>query len=55
MNAREMAELAFLIERIDELLNQFVKETSPEPLSVLRAALVEATDKLKRIALSFQN
>jgi ElaB/YqjD/DUF883 family membrane-anchored ribosome-binding protein len=55
MNAQEMADLAALVDRIDNLLKQFVAETSPERLSVLRAEVTEATDKLKRAALRFQN
>ncbi len=52
MNARELAELTALIERIDDLLKQYDKETSLERIAALQAELTEATGKLKRVALS---
>jgi hypothetical protein len=55
MNAWEMAGLAALVDRIDELLHQFVEEDLARAVTVLRAELLEATDKLKQVALSFQN
>ena len=55
MNARELAELTALIERIDDLLKQYYKETSLERIAALQAELTEATGKLKRVALSLQN
>jgi hypothetical protein len=55
MNARELADLTALIERVDDLLKQYYGETSPERIAALQAELTEATETLKRIALSLQN
>lgn len=55
MNARDWAELNALIERIDDLLKQYYQETSPDQITALQAQLTEATEKLKRVALSLQN
>jgi hypothetical protein len=55
MNARELAELTALIERIDDLLKLYYKETSRERIAALQAELTGATERLKRAALSFQN
>jgi 5-carboxymethyl-2-hydroxymuconate isomerase len=55
MNARDWAELNALIERIDDLLKEYFRETSAERIVALQAEITEATDKLKRTALSLQN
>lgn len=55
MNARDWSELTALIERIDDLLKEYFRETSPERIAALQVEITEATDKLKRLALSFQN
>lgn len=55
MDARDWADLTALIERIDDLLKQYYQETSPERIAALQAELTEATEKLKRVALSLQN
>ena len=55
MNAKDWGDLTALIERIDELLKQYYKETWPERIATLQVELTEATEKLKRVALSLQN
>ena len=55
MNTRDIAELTALLDRINELIEQLVEETSPERTALLRAEINEATEKLKRMAFSFQN
>ncbi len=55
MNAREAADVVALLDRIDELLRGFIRTQSEERQAAIKAELEEATDRLKRIALSFQN
>jgi hypothetical protein len=55
MNTREAADLAKLLDRVNELLCEFVVTTSVERQAVIKTELEEAVDKLKRTALSFQN
>jgi hypothetical protein len=55
MKAPELANLTALIGRVDDLLKQYYRETSPERIAALQTELTEATEKLKRIALSLQN
>jgi hypothetical protein len=55
MNTRDIAELTALIDHINELVEQLVKETSPERAALLGAEINEASEKLKRMAFSFQN
>ena len=55
MNKREMADMVELVEKIDRLIHEYMQPSTAEHEAILRAELEEATDKLKRIALSFQN
>ncbi len=55
MNAREAADVVVLLNRIDELLREFMRTESEERQAAIKAELEEATDRLQRIALSFQN
>jgi len=55
MNKREMADLVELVERIDRLIHEYMQASTVGHETALRAELEEATDKLKRIALSLQN
>jgi hypothetical protein len=55
MNKREMADLVELVERIDRLIHEYMQPSTVEHEAALTAELEEATDKLKRIALSLQN
>ncbi len=55
MNKREMADMVELVEKIDRLIHEYMQPSAVEHEALLRAELEEATDKLKRIALSFQN
>jgi hypothetical protein len=55
MNAREAADVVALLDRNNELLQEFMKAQSGERLAAIKAELEEATDRLQRIALSFQN
>ncbi len=55
MNKHQMGDLAELVERIDRLIHEYMQPSTVEHEAALKAELEEATDKLKRIALSFQN
>jgi len=55
MNAGEAADVVALLDRINELLREFKRSQSGERQAAIKAELEEATDRLQRIALSFQN
>jgi len=55
VNAREAADVVALLDRINELLREFKRSQSGERQAAIKAELEEATDRLQRIALSFQN
>ena len=55
MNAREAADVVALLDRINELLREFMRAQSEERQATIKAELEEATNRLQRIALSFQN
>jgi len=54
MNAREANDLAELLDRINELLSEFMGAPEERQYAI-RVELEEAKERLKRIALSFQN
>ncbi len=54
MNAREAKDLAEQLDRINELLSEFMG-ASEERQYAIRAELEKAKERLKRIAFSFQN
>jgi hypothetical protein len=49
------AEIVALLNRINGLLIEFTATSSAKRQAVVKAELEAATDKLKRVALSFQN
>ncbi len=55
MNEREMIDLRELLERIDRLINEYMRASIPEHLAFLEAEITAAKEKLKRIAASFIN
>jgi len=55
MNKREMGDLAELVERIDRLLNEYMRASIPEHLAFLEAEITAAKEKLQRIAASLMN
>ena len=55
MNKRKMIELRELLERIDQLLKEYLMASSPDQLAVLEAEITAARQKLKQIAASLVN
>lgn len=55
MNRRDLIEIRELLERINRLLGEYVKASTPERLAFLQAEITTAKDKLDRIAASFVN
>ena len=55
MSKREMIDLRELLERIDRLINEYMKASIPEHLAFLEAEITAAKEKLQRIAASFIN
>jgi hypothetical protein len=55
MNRRDMLDLGELLERIDQLINEYMKASTPEHLGFLEAEITAAKEKLQRIAASFNN
>jgi hypothetical protein len=55
MNRRDLIEIRELLERIDRLLGEYVKASTPERLAFLQAEIAAAKEKLERIAASFIN
>ena len=55
MNKREMIELRELLERIDRLINEYMRASIPEQLAFLEAEITAAKEKLQRIAASLIN
>ncbi len=49
------AEIVALLNRINDLLVEFTATSSAKRQAAVKAELEAATDKLKRVALSFQN
>ena len=50
-----MVDLGELLERIDRLLKEYMKASTPERLAFLEAEITAAKEKLQRIAASFVN
>ena len=55
MNKRDMIELRELLDRIDRLINEYMKSSIPEHLAFLEAEITAAKEKLQRVAASFIN
>ena len=55
MNEREIIELRELLERIDQLLKEYLKAATPERLAFLEAEITAAKEKLQQIAASLMN
>jgi hypothetical protein len=55
MNRREVIDLGELLERIQLLIDEYVKASNPDRRAVLEAELTAAKEKLHRIAASFIN
>jgi hypothetical protein len=55
MNRRDLIEIRELFERIDRLLGEYVKASTPERLAFLEAEIATAKEKLNRMAGSFIN
>jgi hypothetical protein len=55
MNRRDMIDLRELLERIDQLIKEYLKASTPERLAFLEAEITAAKEKLQRIAASFIN
>ncbi len=55
MNKREMMELRELLERIDRLINEYMRASIPEHLAFLETEITAAKEKLQRIAASLIN
>ena len=55
MNRRDMVDLGELLERIDRLLKEYMKASTPERLAFLEAEITAAKEKLQRIAASLVN
>jgi len=55
MNRRDMLDLGELLERIDQLINEYMRASTPERLAFLEAEITAAKEKLQRIAASFRN
>jgi hypothetical protein len=55
MNRRDMLDLGELLERIDQLINEYLKALTPEHLAFLEAEITAAQEKLQRVAASFIN
>jgi flagellin-like hook-associated protein FlgL len=49
------AEIVALLNRINDLLVEFTATSSAKRQAAVKAELEAATDKLKRVAFSFQN
>jgi hypothetical protein len=55
MNKRDMIELRELLVRIDRLLKEYLRASTPERLAFLEAEITAAKEKLQRVAASFIN
>ena len=55
MNQRELTDLTELLERIDQLINEYMRASTPEYLAFLEAEITAAKEKLQRVAASFSN
>ncbi len=55
MNQRELIDLTELLERIDQLINEYMRASIPEHLAFLEAEITAAKEKLQRIAASLIN
>ena len=55
MKEREMIDLRELLERIDRLINEYMRASVPEHLAFLEAEITAAKEKLQRISASFIN
>jgi hypothetical protein len=55
MNRRDLIQIRELLERIDRLLAEYVRASTPERLAFLEAEIATAKEKLDRIAASFNN
>jgi len=55
MNRRDLIDLHELVERIDRLLEEYLRASNPEQLAILEAEITAATEKLKRIATRLFN
>ena len=55
MNQRELIDLTELLERIDQLINEYMRASIPEHLAFLEAEITAAKEKLQRIAASLVN
>ena len=55
MNRRDMLDLGELLERIELLIGEYMKASTPERLAFLEAEITAAKEKLQRIAASFIN
>jgi hypothetical protein len=55
MNQRDMLDFAELLERIDRLIGEYMKASTPERLAFLETEITTAKEKLQRIAVSFVN
>jgi len=55
MDKREMIELRELLERIDRLINEYMRASVPEHLAFLETEITAAKEKLQRVAGSFVN
>jgi len=55
MNRRDMLDLGELLERINQLINEYMRASTPERLAFLEAEITAAKEKLQRIAASFRN
>jgi hypothetical protein len=55
MNKCDMIDLRELLERIDQLLKEYLRASNPAQLAILEAEITAAKSKLKRIAASLVN
>src|SRR5713101_6638809 len=55
MDKREMIELRELLERIDRLINEYIRASVPEHLAFLETEITAAKEKLQRTAASLIN
>src|SRR6266851_4704496 len=55
LHKREMIELRELLERIDRLINEYMRASIPEHLAFLEAEITAAKEKLQRTAASLIN
>jgi excisionase family DNA binding protein len=55
MNRRDMLDLGELLERINQLINEYMRASTPERLAFLEAEITAAKEKLQRIAAKFIN